>query len=511
MGITSFYFLCFFTAILILYYIIPGRLQWGLLLLCSIAYYLLSGNGMLILYPIASVTACYAGIRLLTAAPAEEGKRRRMILAVTVLVNIGILAVLKYVNFGIYTIDGIARIFGSSGELIKSVDFLIPLGVSFYTFSLLGYVIDVYYGIAKPQENYLKLMLYGMYFPVVLSGPILKYREHGEQFFKAHTFDYRQVTRGLQRMLWGFFKKLVIAERLGILVDTVYGSYVEYPGAYIWFATVCYAFQLYTDFSGCMDIVLGMSESLGILLPENFQTPFFAKSVAEYWRRWHITLGVWMKEYVFYPVLRSPFFTKLNKAWREKFGKKKGKQYATFMAMFLLWLTVGIWHGGDWKFVIGSGLLHWIYVVLEEVLEPSCGRFMKKYRIDPAGRTVNVLRILRTFFLVCVGDLFFRAASVGDAFAMLGKAASVWNPSILWNGALFELGLDWMEMVIVLAALLVLYGVSLLKQTGSVRDRIACRALPVRWLIWYALLFAVILLGCYGPGYSAGEFIYQGF
>ena len=347
MGITSFYFLCFFAAILIVYYLIPGRLQWLLLLACSVAYYLMTGNGLLILYPTVSVTACFLGIRLLAVIPAEEQRRRRWILTATILVNIGILVVLKYVNFGIYTIDGIAQLFGSSKTLIKSVDFLIPLGVSFYTFSLLGYVIDVYYGIAKPQRNYWKLMLYGMYFPVIISGPILKYREHGEQFFVPHRFDYRMVTRGMQRMLWGFFKKLVIAERLGTLVDTVYGGYTEYPGAYIWFATVCYAFQLYTDFSGCMDIVLGMSESLGIVLPENFQTPFFAKSVAEYWRRWHITLGVWMKEYVFFPVLRSPLFTDLNKSWKEKFGKKKGKQYVTFAAMFLLWLTVGIWHGGE--------------------------------------------------------------------------------------------------------------------------------------------------------------------
>ncbi len=148
-------------------------------------------------------------------------------------------------------------------------------------------------------------------------------------------------------MVWGFFKKLVIAERLGVLVNTVYGSYETYDGLYIWVATACYAFQLYTDFSGCMDIVLGMSESLGIVLPENFRTPFFSKSVAEYWRRWHITLGVWMKDYVFYPLLRSKLFTELNKALKEKCGKKRGKQYATFAAMFVLWLTVGIWHGGD--------------------------------------------------------------------------------------------------------------------------------------------------------------------
>ena len=482
--------------------------------MCSAAYYLLSGNGLLILYPIVSVTACYAGIRLLEAVPAEEiehVQRRKVILFAVIMVNIGILIVLKYVNFGIYTIDGIARLFGSSETLIRSVDFLIPLGVSFYTFSLLGYVVDVYYGIAKPQRNYLKLMLYGMYFPAIISGPILKYREHGEQFFEPHAFDYQRVARGLQRMVWGFFKKLVIAERLGTLVDTVYGNYGDYPGTFIWVATVCYAFQLYTDFSGCMDIVLGMSESLGILLPENFQTPFFAGSIAEYWRRWHITLGVWMKEYVFYPVLRTKFFTNLNRSWREKFGKKKGKQYATFAAMFILWLTVGIWHGGDWKFVIGSGLLHWFYIVMEELLAPPCARFMEQCHINPKGMAIRLVRIVRTFFLVCIGDLFFRAVSVGDAFAMLGKAVSVWNLSVLWNGALFDLGLDRIEIVIAAVSLLLLYLVSLLQLKGSVRDRIAGMALPIRWVIWYALMFGVILLGCYGPGYSAGEFIYQGF
>lgn len=511
MGITSFSFLCFFAGLLIVYYLIPGRMQWGLLLLCSIAYYLLNGNGVLMVYPAASVTACYAGIRLLGVIPAKEVRKRRAVLILTVLSNIGVLVVLKYVNFGIYTLDGAAQIFGYQKTLIEPVDFLIPLGVSFYTFSLLGYVVDVYYGIAGTQRNYLKLMLYGMYFPVIISGPILKYREHGEQFFEPHTFDYHRVSRGLQRMAWGFFKKLVIAERLGSLVDTVYGGYADYPGAYIWVATVCYAFQLYTDFSGCMDIVLGMSESLGIFLPENFQTPFFAESVAEYWRRWHITLGVWMKEYVFYPVLRTGFFTNLNKSWREKFGKKRGKQYAAFAAMFILWLTVGIWHGGDWKFVIGSGLLHWFYIVMEELLAPPCMRLMERRHIDPKGKAVRLVRMARTFFLVCIGDLFFRAASVGDAFAMLKGAVSVLNLSVLWNGGLLELGLDWIELVILSVSMLILYMVSVMQKKGSVRDRIAAKALPVRWVIWYALLFGVILLGRYGPGYSAGEFIYQGF
>lgn len=511
MGITSFYFLCFFAVMLILYYSIPRKFQWGLLLLCSILYYFLSGQEILILYPAVSVAACYGGSKLLAQTPEEQVKKRKGILLMTILVNIGILVVLKYVNFGIYTIDGLARLFGSSRTLIESVDFLVPLGVSFYTFSLLGYVIDVYYGMANPQENFWKLALYGMYFPVIISGPILKYREHGEQFFAPHAFDYKKVAYGLQRMLWGFFKKLVIAERLGILVNTVYGDYEGYPGAYIWVATICYAFQLYTDFSGCMDIVLGMSESFGILLPENFKTPFFARSVAEYWRRWHITLGVWMKDYVFYPLLRSKLFTNLNQSLKKKCGKKRGKQYATFAAMFILWLTVGVWHGGDWKFVIGSGLLHWFYIVMEELLAPPFARLNARLHLSGEGRFLSGVRILRTFFLVCIGDLFFRAASLGDAFAMLGESVRVWNPQILWDGSLLQLGLDGIETAVAVVSLLLLWAVSLRQRKEAVRESIAKKALPLRWILWYALLFAVILLGYYGPGYSAAEFIYQGF
>ena len=511
MGITSFYFLCFFAVLLFIYYSVPRGFQWGFLLLCSVAYCLLAGQGVLVFYPLVSVGACYVGTRLLISVPAKEEKKRRGVLFVTILVNIGILFVLKYVNFFVNTFNGVAAFFGGPKEMIAGVDFLAPLGVSFYTFSLLGYVIDVYYGLAGPQENFGKLALYGLYFPNLISGPILKYREHADQFFAPHAFDYGQVTRGLQRMVWGFFKKLVIAERLGVIVNTVYGDYEGYPGAYIFAATACYAVQLYTDFSGCMDIVLGMSESLGIILPENFQTPFFSKSVAEYWRRWHITLGVWMKDYVFYPLMRTDFFAGLNKSWKNRFGKKRGKQYATFVAMFVLWLTVGVWHGGDWKFVIGSGLLHWFYIVMEELLAPPFERVMERLHIDAQGRFVNAVRILRTFFLVCVGDLFFRAASVKDAFSMIGEAVSVRNANVLWDGSFLQLGLDGTQTAVAFVSLLLLWAVSLLERKGSVRERIAKKPLPLRWMIWYALLFSVILFGYYGPGYSASEFIYQGF
>lgn len=508
MQFTSFMFLLFFACTLIIYYLIPAKIQWLFLLAASVVYYLMSGNGLLILYPVMACAAAYVGIRMMTAT--ENAQKRRAALLLVILLLVGSLFVLKYVNFGINTVNGIASLAGRKVRLVSGFHFLIPLGISFYTFSVLGYVADVYNGIAEPQQNCLKLCLYGMYFPNILSGPILRYREDGQQFFEPHKLNYRQVTFGMQRMLWGFFKTLVISERMNIAVNTVYDRYEAYGGAAVWIATVCYAFQLYTNFSGCMDIAIGMSECFGIRLPENFNTPFFSRTISEYWRRWHITLGVWMKEYVFYPLLRSGIFTKTGKRWREKFGKKKGKQLTTFAAMFLLWFTVGIWHGGAWKYVIGSGLLHWFYIVMGELLQPAFNRLQQKCRINPESRWLNVLRILRTFFLVNIGFVFFRAASARTAFRMLCSSVRAGGEEALITEGLFW-GMDAVEWAIALAGLLLLLIISLLQQKGAVRERIAAKPLPVRWLIWYALLFATILFGHYGPDYSAAEFIYQGF
>ena len=539
MSITSFYFLLFYAFVLLIYYIVPKKGQWVILLLASILYYLFSDNGFLIFYPLAAVLVCHLGVRR-TVQARERAKTQkeemssaensgkspqkslwkslrksperlcRQALVAVIVINVGVLFLLKYINFGINTVNGIASFF-REGELLHGLNWLVPLGISYYSLTLIGYVVDVYFEIAKPLKNPAKLALYGMFFPCMLSGPILKFREDGDQLYEPHPFDYVQVTRGMQRMLWGFFKVLVISERMGLIVDTVYGNYAQYPGLYIWIGTVAFAFQLYTNFSGGMDISLGIAQTFGLKLPENFERPFFSKTISEYWRRWHITLGVWMKEYVFYPILRSAMFTKLGKKLRARFGKKRGKQLTTFAGMFLLWFAVGIWHGGDWKYVIGSGLLHWAYIVCGELLEPVYAKGMAKLGIDPRARWVDRLRVLRTFFLVNIGFVFFRADSVGAAFSMLKGAVSVFNPGILIDGSIFTLGLDWIEFTIAVVSLLMLLGVSLLQEKGSVRERIGKKSLPVRWIIWYALLFYVILLGNYGPDYSAAEFIYQGF
>lgn len=524
MNLTDFYFLCMFALILIIYYIVPKKLQFAVLLVSSIAYYLFSGNGVAILYPVISILVCYCitrGFESLDrkletiSADSQENKElfkqkqkkilrgKAVLLAVGIILLLAVLILLKYLRF-----SSVAAI-------------LVPLGLSYYTFTLIGYVVDVYYSIAAPQKNLFKLMAFGLYFPTLVSGPILQYREVQDSFFAPHKFDYHNFTYGLQRMLWGFFKKLVIAERMGKIVATVFSDPATYGGIYVWFAILCFTFQLYTDFSGLMDIVIGISQCFGITLPENFKTPFFSKSIAEYWRRWHITLGVWMKEYVFYRVLRTGAYTKLQKLLKDKCGKKKGKQLATFIAMFILWLVVGLWHGGNMTYVIGSGLLHWFYIVMEELLEPVFSNLWKKKNIDAHAGWLEKTRIVRTFILVNIGNAFFRSASVKSAIVMFGYGFSKHMAGDFFTGGVFNLGLSWIECTIALVSLIVLWIVSLLQEkidrggfttaVTCVRDLIAAGPTVIRFIIWFALLFYVILLGQYGPGYSAAEFIYQGF
>lgn len=487
MNITSFSFLCFFAVLLVLYYLIPKRAQWGLLLAASIGYFCMSGKPWLMVYPVITIIFIYGGA--LYIYKVEEQKKKRIALSLVIVLCVFMLCMLKYFDLGL----------------------LAPLGISFYTLTLLGYVLDIYYGLGEPEKNIGKLALFGYYFPTMISGPIIRYRDMKSTLFAKHSFDYRHVTFGLQRMVWGFFKKLVISERLALVVNTVFNNYADHSGFTVVFAAICFTLQLYTDFSGLMDIVLGISETFGIILPENFKTPFFARNISEYWRRWHITLGTWLKDYLFYPLLRTSFFTNMPKRLKKKVGKKAAKQLTVFLAMFILWFTIGYWHGGAWNYIIGSGVLHWFYIVSGESLEPLWKRLRSFFHIKVEGRGFIFFQRIRTFLLVTIGLTFFRAENLSVGCRMLLSIFKSWNPEILWNGMIFDYGLNWIEAVVALVSLLILLAVSILQQKEGIRERIAKHHIIIRWMILYALIFYVILLGNYGPGYSAAEFIYQGF
>lgn len=509
MGLTSFKFLCFFAVLLLVYYSIPKRWQWKALLFASIAFFLISNTGWLILYPALAVMIAYLGTYFIEQM--KEQKQKRMVLSSVVVLIVLMLGVLKYANFGIYTYNAVASRITEAPSYLPLFRFLVPLGISFYTLSILGYVFDVYYGIGKREDNIGKLALFGFYFPTIISGPITRYSAMEKEFFAEHRLNYREITFGMQRILWGFFKKLVISERLAIIVNTVYNDYEAYPGTYIFLATICFAFQLYTDFSGAMDIVIGVSQTLGIKVEENFKTPFFSGSIQEFWRRWHITLGAWFKDYLLFPLLRTTFFMQLTKRLQKKTKKKVSKMITTFVAMFILWFTVGLWHNGSWRYIVGSGILHWIYIVIGEITKPFWDKFKVRFSIKKENKYLVFVQRMRTFLLVCGGFLFFRSSSFTDGCSMYRVMFSSWNPEILWNGAVFTLGLNWVEIVITTVSLGMLLAVSILQQKISIRAELAKKCIVIRWIIYFALLFYVILLGYYGPGFSATEFIYQGF
>ena len=380
MNITSFAFLCFFAAVLVLYYLVPKKAQWIFLLFASVGYFFTAGDRWLIVYPLMAISVVYAGALLIDRE--QDEKKKKFFLTGAVAACLVVLAILKYFNFGIYTFNALNMRLCFSSISLEVVQFVVPLGISFYTLALLGYLFDVYYGISKPQKNFFKLALFGLYFPVVISGPICRYRDLENQLYEKHAFDYKNFTYGIQRMLWGFFKKLVIAERMATIVNTVYGDYHTYPGVYIFFATVCFAFQLYADFSGGIDIVIGASEVFGIRLAENFNTPFFSRTMQEFWRRWHITLGGWLKDYIFYPVLRANWQVKFQDTIKKHYGKKMAKKLGTYPALFILWFAVGMWHGGSWKFIVGSGILHFCYIVGGELLEPVWEKMRTALKIN---------------------------------------------------------------------------------------------------------------------------------
>lgn len=489
MGFTSFNFLSSYAVLLLLYYIMPKKIQWGFLLIASLGYFAIAAKApWLLWYPLGTITIVYLGAIFIDRV--KEQKKRKIVLSLVVVLAIGVLALLKYFNIQ----DGMAR-------------FLVPLGISFYTFTLLGYLFDVYYEIGKVEHNYLKIALFGCYFPTIISGPIMKYRDVKDTMFVKHSLNYKEITFGLQRILFGLFKILVISERLVIIVNSIFGNYKEYNGLFIALGGICFVIQLYANFSGSMDIALGISQTFGVKLPENFRTPFFATSISEFWRRWHITLGIWLKDYLFYPLLRTKIWSTLQKKLKARFGKKKAKKISIYLAMFILWFTIGLWHGGDWKYIVGSGLLQWFYIVGGEVCEPIWVKLRAITCINCKNRGFVWFQRVRTLLLFSFSMIFFRAESFSQGCLMVKQLFLGWGSK--GTATVQDLGLDWIELVITVISLLILFTISSLQEKGSVRERLASQPVAIRWIILYGAIFYVILLGNYGPGFSASEFIYQ--
>lgn len=506
MEITSFIFILFILGTVGLYYIIPKKSQWVFLLLCS-SFFLFYKNfswTILLCVLLVLLTAYLGGLLI------EKVRKKKTTIFLIVLIILSQLIVLKYTN-----------LFGTSLEVIitmlkgtfswENVHYLAPLGVSYYTLIMIGYVVDVYRGAVKAQKNIFKCALFMIYFPQLVSGPITRYETMEKELYKKHRFNYDTFVKALVRILWGFFKILVISVRLGTIVDEIYGNMSIYQGLYIWFAAGAYTLQLYTNFSGSIDIIMGISECFGITLPENFNTPFFAKSITEFWRRWHISLGNWLKDYIFYPLMKSSFIQNMIIKLKKVFGKKAGKKIPLYLAMLILWLCIGIWHGGAYNFIVASGLFQFLYIVGEDLLSPIADKINKKLHINSDTFGYKFYQCIRTFILFSFSMIFFRASSCSQAIEIIKNGFTIFNPQILLGDNLFNVGLIFADYKVLILALCVLFTVELNDRKRSVRDKLFEQNLVFRWLLLILLLFFVVIFGSYGPGYDSATFIYRQF
>ena len=484
MAFASYSFLVFLAALLVVYYTVPGRVQWVLLLSGSLLFYLGSGWQNLV-YMLLTAASTYAATRLM------ERNQRLFDRKTAKLRNRGWLLLCLGLNFGML---GVCKV------RLTFENLLLPMGISFYMFQSMGYVLDVYRGSQRAEGNPAKLLLFVSYFPQLIQGPISRFSELSPRLLAPHPRDGKQISFGLQRILWGYFKKLVIADRIAPAVAALRGQ--EHTGLSFLVLTVFYAIQIYGDFTGGIDIAIGVSETLGIRLPENFVRPFFSKNTAEYWRRWHITLGAWMKDYIFYPVSVSAPLRKLSKAARRRWPKF-GKRLPVYTASLATWCCTGIWHGITPNFLLW-GLLNCGVIVISEELTPLYETFHSRFHLREKG-WYGGFEMLRTFFLmnlIRIVDLF---PDVGEYFRRLGSLFTSWYVPFS------ELGLTGLDYGIVFLGCMLLFAVSLLQERkGSIRE-LLWEHTRLRNILTLLLFLTVLLMGNYGIGYEPGNFIYNQF
>ncbi len=524
MELTSLYFLLFALCVAIAYFIVPKKIRWVVLLIASYAFYWISSPKTLAFMVFTTVVTFLGGLYLgrqnkkHKAYLAEHGqelsrdekkalktavrrKKKWMVLLILIL-NFGILAMVKYFRYYIEAL-GFAN-------LKFDLGILIPLGISFYTFQSVAYIIDLYRDKFDADRNVFKFALFLSFFPLLIQGPISRYDQLAGQLYEGHPFRYRNLAFGAQLILWGFFKKLVIADRAGIFVSTVFDHYGEYEGCYVILALLLYSVQIYGDFSGGIDISRGVAQILGIELTKNFERPYFSDSISEFWRRWHITLGNWCRDYIFYPISLSKGFGKVGKALRKVLGDRLGKLFPVIVAQLATFLVIGIWHGAEFKYV-AYGLYNGGIIILGLIFAPLLDGIVKILRINTEAFSWRLFQIGRTFFLIVLGRILPRAASFGVAIAMC-KSMLVFNPGSITEGGIFNLGLSPSDFSVLGLCCAIWFCISLMQENGwRIREALARQNMLFRWAIYLMAFAAVLVFGIYGPGYDAAAFIYRGF
>lgn len=475
-------YFAFLSVCLALYYLVPRTRQWWILLAASCVFYWLAvqGSWSKIAIFAATVVFSYGGGLLLDSLHQKE-KNSKSAAAAAVIVSLLPLLGVRFTEFS-------SSLTGSSAGSI-----IVPLGISFYSMQIAAYLIDICRGKIRAEENFLKYALFISFFPQIIQGPIPRWEQLGSQLAEGHEFSEDSFVKGFMLVIWGFFLKFMIAGRAGIIVDTVFNDYQMYAGVYVWAAAVLYSFQLYADFMSCTTISQGVSKMFGIELADNFSRPYFSASVQEFWRRWHMSLSFWLKDYIYISLG----------------GNRKG-QIRKYLNVIVTFAVSGLWHGSSVKF-LAWGLLHAFYQVYEGLTKQYRDAAYHKLGFADDSAAKRAVRTLGTFFLVMIGWIIFRAGSLGQSWHMI-KSLFVFNPWVFFDDGLLTLGLGWKECVLLAVSLLILGFVSL-KQEQGIRlcDKVLEQNIAVRWALYLAAIWTVWIFGAYGTGFDARNFIYGGF
>ena len=540
MTYTSINFLFFVLATALIYFILPWKkYRCTVLLAASVVFYSLASYKYAVFIVFTAMSTMGIGIWLEKVN--ENGKaflkskkgewdreqkkdyknklkiKKRWIMALCLILNFGILAFLKYYNFFAGSLNDILGSFGATFSA-PTLELFLPLGISFYTFQSMGYIVDVYREKTEAQRNPFKLLLFVSFFPQIIQGPISIYDQLAHQLFEPHDFDFTRMKHGMELILWGFFKKLVIADRAYILIGAVEKDYAKFGGTTLTFTILLYALQLYADFSGGIDISRGVAQIFGIDMIDNFKRPYFSKSINEYWRRWHISLGGWLKNYLFYPVAMSNVFINAGKKMKNtRFGKTAAgahvaKVLPTSVASLIVFLVVGVWHGADWKYV-AFGVWTGVIIMVSILLQPLFDGAVDKLRISRKNPFFVGFQIFRTLLVVLVGYVFDVAPSFGEGMRTL---------SLFFTGQDFskgmeeigKLGLTVPDYIIILAGAVIILIASIIQERHldtDIRTMLDRKPFALRFLLLYLGIMTVVIFGIYGSGYNAADFVYMQF
>lgn len=522
MSFTSLPFLGLVAGAVLLYYLLPKRAQWVLLLAVSMVFYA-AGGGKTIGYVFYTALTVYVSGLLLgqfnqkkRSAPKEERKaiaarykpHRRAVVAFACLANFVLLYVLKYWNF---TADLLQPLADKGGVTLPLSELVLPLGVSFFMFQSVGYVIDVYRDKYPPERNFCKLLLFVSFFPQMVQGPISRFDALGPQLLAERKLNFDDLKYGIQLAMWGYFKKLVIADRAAVLVNTVMEDPWSHGGGVLAFTILLYCIQLYCDFSGGIDITRGAARLFGIDLAENFRRPVFSTSLTDFWRRWHITLGAWMRDYLFYPLSLSKPFSRLGKFTRRHVKGKLGKIIPTSLATFIIYFVIGIWHGANWRYV-AFGFWNGAIITASLLLAPRFAAWKEKLHIDDKSRPWRLFQMARTNVLVFFGRYITRAPRLLTAVWMVKQ--TVLSPQLyqFTDGTLLTLGLSGFDFLILFLSLAVLLGAEWYQEKrGEIRSALEKTPPLVQWLAILVPLAALFCFGILRADYISSDFIYKQF